>query len=117
LQCERRAAERGFQQWDDKDLEYDVDGSYQVDWVGMTGEPYTSSYTVDHETNGYATSASFSNWLTATWTYNAGGFYDVAYAGVTEAALHILYDRSRDKQQTDKQALEQWDDGHLDAQS
>ena len=41
-----------------------------------------TSYTVTYGPNGKPASASYSNGMTAAWTYNANGSYDVAYAGV-----------------------------------
>jgi hypothetical protein len=53
-------------------------------YPGIVGRPYTS-YIVDYGANGKPTSASYSNGMTATWTYNTDGSYDTAYAGVTGA--------------------------------
>jgi hypothetical protein len=51
-------------------------------YLGIVGRPYTS-YTETYGANGKPTSASYSNGMTATWTYNADKSYDIAYAGVT----------------------------------
>ena len=61
---------------------YNADGSYQVAWAGVTGEPYTA-FTVQHAANGQLTTASYNNGMTATWTYNPDGSYDGAYQNAT----------------------------------
>jgi hypothetical protein len=53
-----------------------------AEYLGIVGEPYTSC-TVDYGTNGEPTNASFSNGMTAIWTYNADGSYDGAYQNAT----------------------------------
>ena len=56
--------------------------SYDIAYAGVTGTPYTSC-TVLHASNGDPVSATYSNGMTATWTYDADGSYEGAYAGVT----------------------------------
>ena len=69
-----------------KVLNYSASGALStVDYLGMVGAAYTS-YTVTYGTNGEPASASYSNGMTAAWTYNANGSYQVAFAGVTGAA-------------------------------
>jgi hypothetical protein len=53
--------------------------------TGITGQAYTS-YTLQYGSNGEVESAAFSNGMTAAWTYNSNGSYQVAYAGVTGRA-------------------------------
>ena len=64
---------------------YKRDGSYQIAYAGVTGEPYTS-YTMVYGANGRPMSASYGNGMTAAWTYNADGSHEIAYTGVTGAA-------------------------------
>ena len=52
--------------------------------TGIAGPPYTSKAVLDG-TNGKPESASFSNGMTETWTYNPDGSYQTAYADVTGA--------------------------------
>jgi hypothetical protein len=54
-------------------------------YQGVTGQAYTS-YTVTFASNGKPASASYSNGMTATWTYNANGTYAISYASVTGQA-------------------------------
>ncbi len=49
---------------------------------GIVGQPYTD-YTISYGSDGKPVTATFSNGLTKTWTYNADGSYDLAYTGVT----------------------------------
>ena len=51
----------------------------------MSGAAYTG-YTVQYGANGKPTSATFSNGLVETWTYNPDGSYQIAYTGVSGAA-------------------------------
>ena len=69
-----------------KVLNYSASGALStVDYLGIVGAAYTS-YTVTYGANGEPASASYSNGMTAAWTYNANGSYQVAFAGVTGAA-------------------------------
>lgn len=52
--------------------------------TGITGAPYTSK-AVQHDAKGKPKSASFSNGMTETWTYNPDGSYQTAFVGVTGA--------------------------------
>ena len=61
---------------------YNSDGSYDVAYSGVAGQPYTA-YTIDYAANGRQESAFYDTGMTATWTYNPDGSYDVAYSGVT----------------------------------
>ena len=53
-----------------------------TDYFGIASPPYTSEAVLDG-TNGEPESASFSNGMTETWTYNPDGSYQTAFAGVT----------------------------------
>ena len=62
---------------------YDAAGSIQeIDYISASGQAY-SSYDVVYGADGKPASASYSNNMTATWTYNANGSYQIAYADVT----------------------------------
>jgi hypothetical protein len=54
-------------------------------YQGITGQAYTS-YTVTYGANGKRASASYSNGMSAKWTYNANGSCAVAFSGVTGQA-------------------------------
>ena len=62
------------------------DGSFQIAYTGVTGAAFTS-YTVQYGTNGKPVSASYSNGMSASWTFNADGSYQIAYTGVTGGAF------------------------------
>ena len=67
-------------------INYSASGAVSsVQYLGIVDAAY-SSYTVIYGANGKQTSASYSNGMTATWTLNANGSYDIAFAGVTGAA-------------------------------
>jgi len=53
-----------------------------IDYEGFTGRSYTWEI-VNYGSNGRAASASYSNGMTETWTFNANGSYSAAFAGVT----------------------------------
>ncbi|HXZ14716.1 MAG TPA: hypothetical protein VEH77_01855, partial [Roseiarcus sp.] len=53
-----------------------------VSYRGIVGQPYTQ-YTVSYGANGQPASASYSNGMTASYTYLPNGGYDVLFAGVT----------------------------------
>ncbi len=71
------------------------DGSYDVAHSGVTGAAY-SSYTVEHGTDGKPQSATYSNGMTAAWTYNAdGSSHDVVRSnvpGLGYASYESLFD-------------------------
>src|SRR5208283_2482142 len=53
-----------------------------VSYRGIVGAAYTS-YTIAFGTDGRPVSASYSNGMTRSWTYNSDGSYEISYAGVT----------------------------------
>ncbi len=53
-----------------------------VSYRGIVGLPYTD-YTVSYGSDGKPASATYSNGMTASYTYLSNGSYDVLYAGVT----------------------------------
>jgi hypothetical protein len=68
-------------------LTYAADGTLaNAVFQGVSGGAYTS-YTVVYGTNGKPVSATYSNGMSATWTYNANGTYVVAFSGVTGQAF------------------------------
>jgi hypothetical protein len=59
-----------------------ADKSYQIDVTGVTGQPYTS-YAENFSSKGQLQGISYSNGMSATWTYATDGSYVVQYLGVT----------------------------------
>ena len=67
-------------------VSYNASGGVStIDYQGFVGRQYSTDI-VTYGANGKPASASFSNGMTETWTYNANGSYSVALAGVTGAA-------------------------------
>ena len=67
-------------------IAYGVGGLAQyVDYLGVTGQAYTS-YDVIYGANGKPDSATYSDGMAATWTYNPNGSYQVAYADIPNEA-------------------------------
>jgi len=63
-----------------------ADGSYQIAYTGVTGAAFTA-YTVQYGSNGKPVSASYSNGMSASWTFNADGSYQIAYTAATGGAF------------------------------
>jgi hypothetical protein len=74
------------------DIAYNADGTtHDIDYTGITGQPYTS-FDVLYGANGKPASATYSNGMTATWTYaDNGSLHDIAYAGIV-GAPYTSYD-------------------------
>ena len=49
---------------------YNPGGSYDIAYSGVTGAPY-ASYTIEYGADGNPESATYSNGMSAAWTYNS----------------------------------------------
>jgi hypothetical protein len=62
------------------DITYNADGSiHDIDYVGVSGQPYVS-VDVIYGVNGQPSTATYSNGMTETWTYNSDGSVTVTFA-------------------------------------
>ena len=86
-----------------------------VSYRGIVGQPYTD-YTVSYGSDGKPTSATYSNGMTASYTYLSNGSYDVAVRRRDRSALHRLRDALRLGRQAHHGVLRQRNDGDLDLQ-
>ena len=110
LRVKRRPDSASYSNGMTRTWTYDADGSYQVAWAGVTGEPYTA-YTVQHAANGQLTTAVYNNGMTATWTHNADGSYQGDWAGVTGEPYTAYTVQYAANGQLTTAVLQQWDDG------